>query len=145
MSQNFAREIESLISRLQPIRLEVLGAEQHFREELDHVSSGNRQSARNLVHYLSLRRHDILLSCNGTAIRDGEHFVRLVQSSAPDARVPLVVLRGGQEMTLRARLAEPTLGAGEAGLPKGFIRPGGPHAGTCQQRPLRQSPGDDRH
>jgi len=59
VSQNFTLEIESLISRLQPIRLEVLQAEQHFREELDQVYSGNRQSARNLVHYLSLRRHDI--------------------------------------------------------------------------------------
>jgi pyruvate kinase len=59
MSQNFVLEIESIISRLQPIRLEVLQAEQHFREELDHVYLGNLQSARNLVHYLSLRRHDI--------------------------------------------------------------------------------------
>src|SRR5215471_16804579 len=59
MSQNFALEIESLISRLQPIRLEVLQAEQHFQKELDLVYSGNLQSARNLVHYLSLRRHDI--------------------------------------------------------------------------------------
>jgi pyruvate kinase len=59
MRQNFALEIESLISRLQPIRLEVLQAEQHFQKELDHVYSGNLQSARNLVHYLSLRRHDI--------------------------------------------------------------------------------------
>jgi pyruvate kinase len=59
MSQSFTQEIESLISRLQPIRLEVLQAEQHFRMELDNVYSGNLQSARNLVHYLSLRRHDI--------------------------------------------------------------------------------------
>jgi pyruvate kinase len=59
MSQNFALEIESLISRLQPIRLEVLQAEQHFQKELDHVYLGNLQSARNLAHYLSLRRHDI--------------------------------------------------------------------------------------
>ena len=59
MSQDFALEIESLIARLQPIRLEVLLAEQHFRKELDHVYSGNRQSARNLVHYVALRRHDI--------------------------------------------------------------------------------------
>jgi len=59
MSRNFIQEVESLISRLQPIRLEVLLAEQHFRKELDHVYSGNLQSARNLVHYLSLRRHDI--------------------------------------------------------------------------------------
>src|SRR6516164_5017315 len=59
MSQDFALEIESLIARLQPIRVEVLQAEQHFREELDHVYTGNLQSARNLVHYVSLRRHDI--------------------------------------------------------------------------------------
>jgi hypothetical protein len=50
MSRDFAFEIESLITRLQPIRLEVLQAEEHFRQELDHVYSGNLQSARNLVH-----------------------------------------------------------------------------------------------
>jgi pyruvate kinase len=59
MSQKFAVEIESLIARLQPIRSEVLQAEQHFREELDRVYLGNLQSARNLVHYVSLRPHDI--------------------------------------------------------------------------------------
>ncbi|HEY5706461.1 MAG TPA: pyruvate kinase [Terrimicrobiaceae bacterium] len=59
MSKNFFLEIESLIARLQPIRLDVLQAEQHFREELDHVYLGNLQSARNLVHYVGLRRHDI--------------------------------------------------------------------------------------
>ena len=59
MHQNFALEIESIISQLEPIRLEVLQAEQHFRDELDHVYLGNLQSARNLVHYMSLRRHDI--------------------------------------------------------------------------------------
>jgi pyruvate kinase len=59
MSKSFAREIESIIARLQPIRLEVLQAEQHFREELGHVYVGNLQSARNLVHYVSLRRHDL--------------------------------------------------------------------------------------
>jgi pyruvate kinase len=56
---NLALEIESIISRLQPIRLEVLQAAQDFKEELDYVYSGNLQGARNLVHYLSLRRHDI--------------------------------------------------------------------------------------
>jgi hypothetical protein len=30
MSNNFALEIESIISRLQPLRLELLEAEQHF-------------------------------------------------------------------------------------------------------------------
>ena len=59
MSKNFAVEIESIISRLEPIRLDVLQAEQHFRAELDHVCAANLQSARNLVHYVGLRRHDI--------------------------------------------------------------------------------------
>jgi pyruvate kinase len=59
MSKNLALEIKSIIARLQPIRLEVSQAEQHFREELDHTYLGNLQSARNLVHYVSLRRHDI--------------------------------------------------------------------------------------
>ena len=59
MSKIFTLEIESIIARLQPIRLEVLQAEQHFHEELDHVYSGNLQSARNLVHYMSLRRYDL--------------------------------------------------------------------------------------
>jgi pyruvate kinase len=59
MSKNLAFEIESIIARLQPIRLEALKAEQHFSEQLDRVYSGNLQSARNLVHYVSLRRHDI--------------------------------------------------------------------------------------
>jgi pyruvate kinase len=59
MSKNFDQEIESIISQLQPIRLEVLQAEPHFREELDRVHLANLQSARNLVHYMGLRRHDI--------------------------------------------------------------------------------------
>jgi hypothetical protein len=37
MSNNLALEIESIISRLQPPRLELLEAEQHFHEQLDHV------------------------------------------------------------------------------------------------------------
>ena len=59
MSKNFVLEIESIITRLQPIRLEMLQAENHFREELDRVNLGNLESARSLTHYVSLRRHDI--------------------------------------------------------------------------------------
>jgi hypothetical protein len=74
MSRNFALEIESIISRLGPIRLEVLQAEQHFRKELDNVHLGNLQSARNLVHYVSLRRHDLR---EFSRISAGSHSVRL--------------------------------------------------------------------
>jgi pyruvate kinase len=59
MSRNLIYEIESVIARIQPIRLDVSQAEQHFRRELDHVHLGHLESARNLTHYLSLRAHDL--------------------------------------------------------------------------------------
>ena len=59
MSRNLIHEIESVIARLQPIRLDVSQAEHHFRRELDNVHLGHLESARNLTHYLSLRGHDL--------------------------------------------------------------------------------------
>jgi pyruvate kinase len=59
MSKNLDQEIESIIARLKPIRLDVLQAEEHFHDDLENVYLDNLQSARNLVHNLSLRRHDI--------------------------------------------------------------------------------------
>jgi hypothetical protein len=38
MSQDFALQIESLIALLQPVRFEVLQAEQHFRQEINRVN-----------------------------------------------------------------------------------------------------------
>ena len=59
MSKRLGVEIESIISRLLPVRLDVLKAEQHFARELDHVHVRHLESARNLTHYLSLRGHDL--------------------------------------------------------------------------------------
>ncbi len=59
MTKRLDVEIESVISRLLPIRLDVLLAEQHFARELDHVHLCHLESARNLTHYVSLRRHDL--------------------------------------------------------------------------------------
>lgn len=59
MSKRLGVEIESIISRLLPVRLDVLQAEQHFARELDHVHVSHLESARNLTHYLSLRGHDL--------------------------------------------------------------------------------------
>jgi pyruvate kinase len=59
MNSNIAREIESVIVRLLPMRLDVSQAEQHFSRELDHVHLHHLESARNLIHYLSLRGHDL--------------------------------------------------------------------------------------
>ena len=55
MTKRLDVEIESVISRLLPIRLDVLQAEQHFARELDHVHLCHLESARNLTHYVSLR------------------------------------------------------------------------------------------
>ena len=38
ISQDFALQIKSLIALLQPIRFEVLQAEQHFRQEINRVN-----------------------------------------------------------------------------------------------------------
>jgi pyruvate kinase len=59
MNDSLVRQIESLITRLQSIRLDVSQAEKHFSSMLDHVHLGHLASARNLVHYLSLRAHDL--------------------------------------------------------------------------------------
>jgi pyruvate kinase len=59
MSKRLDVEIESIISRLLPVRLDVLQAEKHFARELDHVDLCHLESARNLTHYVSLRGHDL--------------------------------------------------------------------------------------
>jgi membrane-associated protease RseP (regulator of RpoE activity) len=52
-----------------------------------------------------LKRHDILLGYNGKDIKDADQFSRLVQGEKPDRKVPLVLIRGGKEMTLDVSLA----------------------------------------
>ena len=46
MSQDFTLQIESLIARLQPIRLEVLQAEQHFRQEINRSNRATFKARR---------------------------------------------------------------------------------------------------
>jgi pyruvate kinase len=59
MSKRLEAEIESVISRLLPVRADIFQAEQHFARELDHVHLCHLESARNLTHYVSLRAHDL--------------------------------------------------------------------------------------
>lgn len=49
----------SLISQLWGLRVAMLARESHMRSELDAVLPAHRDSARNLVHYLSLRAVDL--------------------------------------------------------------------------------------
>src|SRR5262245_16253029 len=74
-----------------------------------------------------LQRNDIVLSCNGTPVRDGEQFVRLLQAAGPNGKARVELIRGGQAMRVSVRLAPP----GSADSPvfaKGLLKPGGPPA-----------------
>ena len=51
--------ITSLIRELSEIRKACLSMEKEFAAEVDSAAEGYRESARNLLHYLGLRKHDI--------------------------------------------------------------------------------------
>lgn len=71
MSPQFRRAtLDSLIQSLQELRNDCLANEVSLQEEIDRVVPEYRASARNLVHYLALRQHDVRelqreLSCLG--------------------------------------------------------------------------------
>jgi hypothetical protein len=72
-----------------------------------------------------LRRYDIILRYDGQALKNVDDLLRLALAGKPDRKVPMVVMRGGQEITL-----EITLSAADLAPPavKGAIKPGGPPA-----------------
>jgi hypothetical protein len=84
-----------------------------------------------------LKRHDILLSYDGTTLRDGAQFARLLQDATADKTVPLVLIRGGKEMSMSVCLA----GVGDTTatlplIPKGLLKPGGPPAVSVEAEAL---------
>lgn len=54
-----AAELSLVIEELSAIRREMLSREEQARELLNRVHPAHARSARNLVHYMALRRHDI--------------------------------------------------------------------------------------
>jgi hypothetical protein len=78
-----------------------------------------------------LKRHDILISLDGTSIRDAEHLQRLLQKGSA-RNAPLVLLRAGREMTLQVSFAN----TATDDQPKGLIKPGGPPAVNVEAQPL---------
>ena len=52
-------DVESLIAELSMIRADLLALEARYGEEFSLVHGGQRASARNLVHYMALRSHDL--------------------------------------------------------------------------------------
>ncbi|MDV7397288.1 hypothetical protein RZS08_38160, partial [Arthrospira platensis SPKY1] len=58
-TQSHIRLFERLIPSLKMLRDEALRVEQSFAEELSQIEPAYRASARNLLHYLGVRQHDI--------------------------------------------------------------------------------------
>ncbi|HKO41862.1 MAG TPA: pyruvate kinase [Pyrinomonadaceae bacterium] len=52
-------KLEALITELNVIRSEMLDLEQYGLEGLENLHQPHKQSAKNLLHYLALRRHDL--------------------------------------------------------------------------------------
>jgi PDZ domain len=73
----------------------------------------------------SLRRHDILLQFDGQPLKSTEDLRRFMAAGKPDRKVSMVILRGGQEMTVEITLSPPDLALD--GL-RNAIKPGGPPA-----------------
>jgi hypothetical protein len=74
---------------------------------------------------VDLKRHDVLLKYDGQLIRDRDQFNKLVRATKLDHKAPLVLLRGGKEVTLDIALNTTELATLNV---KGAIKPGGPPA-----------------
>jgi membrane-associated protease RseP (regulator of RpoE activity) len=84
-----------------------------------------------------LKRHDILVTYDGKWIRDAEHLAQLLQDAAPERKVPVVLVRGGRELTVQASLAQALADTAlTATVPKGWIKPDGPPAVSIEAESL---------
>jgi membrane-associated protease RseP (regulator of RpoE activity) len=53
-----------------------------------------------------LKRHDLILSYNGTNLKTTEQLVTLIRSDKPERKAALLVIRSGKEVTLGVNLVE---------------------------------------
>jgi hypothetical protein len=92
----------------------------------EHLPQLPRQQGVLITHVLpgspaasaDLRRHDILLQYDHTAIRNCEHFVRLIREDRPGRTVQLRLLRSGKPLTTAVVLVEgPALKIARPGRP----------------------------
>jgi membrane-associated protease RseP (regulator of RpoE activity) len=86
---------------------------------VDEIASGS------LAAQFDLKRLDVLLSYDGQPVRDRDQFNKLVLATKLDQKAPLVLLRGGKEVTFRVALNTTELATNNV---KGAIKPGGPPA-----------------
>ena len=57
--QQDTTELEALIAQIDTLHEEAMALEQKFATAIEQVHPRFRKSAKNLLHYLSLRKHDI--------------------------------------------------------------------------------------
>lgn len=131
-------ELNGLIRQLELLRSEMVRAEAAGRSEIEQVSPEHTASAKNLLHYMALRRHDIrdlqlhLASLGLSSLGRTESrvidalqgvlniLVKLAgnESGLPDAGESIPELRNGQNL-LQAKteaLLGPDLKTAECGL-----------------------------
>jgi hypothetical protein len=82
-----------------------------------------------------LRRFDVVVSCAGMSVQEGDQFLRLMVSQSGAVKVPLVVFRGGKELTLNVSLSGLLISPAVTG-PTAMLKPGGPPAVTVEAKPL---------
>jgi hypothetical protein len=77
-----------------------------------------------------LKRHDLILSYNGSAVKDTEQLATLIRADKPENKAALVVIRGGKEVTLEVSLVEACRAADTLAVknPRGTAKYGRPPA-----------------
>ena len=137
-----AASVAELRDALERIHAELLQLERQFGERLAEIHPTHRSSARNLIHYLALRRHDI------RELQEQLASLGLSSLGRTESHVPPASKRScGSLNHLAAR--EPRLG--RAGERRGRLRrrhgaPARPHRGAARAAPggaRRAHHGDD--
>ncbi len=140
----------SLIDQLSAVRANMLSLEQELREEISLVPGQAQASARNLVHYMALRRHDLrplqqeLAAAGLSSLGRSEahtldtvnrvlHFLRLLEpptAQQPSAPEPPPPVDGASGDALLERNTVALLGASRPGRATRIMVTAPPEAAT---------------
>jgi hypothetical protein len=92
---------------------------------VEHIQAGS------VLGQAGLRRYDVLLACDGVAIRDGKHCSEMLSEARPHR---LLLFRAGRQMTLALGQPNPEPNP----VPKSVLKPGGPPAVAVEAQPLEK-------
>lgn len=60
------------------------------------------------AHAAGIRVEDVIIEFDGKQVSNGQDLAKLIGASRPGTQVPIVLIRGGKRMTLRATIGEPS-------------------------------------